>query len=184
MTVLGIDSRSEFSILLPRIVKILWVEFTQNYTFFLEIPLGPHWFKKKKKCCGWRKERKNWVRGDQQWGWGTWVRWGSVSNWFCLYCRDQSASATYYFNDQYAAETMNKTWLYFKTLKQGEDEETLRNEQVHCSKSRGVVVTEKGICKMVTFAYLTLHRASCVPHACTSQYQKIYQRILWIITFP
>lgn len=44
--------------------------------------------------------------------------------------RDQSASATYYFNDQYAAETMNKTWLYFKTLKQGEDEETLRNEQV------------------------------------------------------
>ncbi|XP_039710310.1 platelet-activating factor acetylhydrolase isoform X1 [Pteropus medius] len=44
--------------------------------------------------------------------------------------RDQSASATYYFNDQYAAETVNKSWLYFKTLKRREEEATLRNEQV------------------------------------------------------
>ncbi|KAB1261307.1 Platelet-activating factor acetylhydrolase [Camelus dromedarius] len=44
--------------------------------------------------------------------------------------RDESASATYYFRDQTAAETGNKTWLYIRTLKQGDEEFPLRNEQV------------------------------------------------------
>ncbi|XP_072800965.1 platelet-activating factor acetylhydrolase isoform X4 [Vicugna pacos] len=44
--------------------------------------------------------------------------------------RDESASATYYFRDQTAAETGNKTWLYIRTLKQGDEEFPLRNGQV------------------------------------------------------
>ncbi|EPY76613.1 hypothetical protein CB1_001402117 [Camelus ferus] len=44
--------------------------------------------------------------------------------------RDESASATYYFRDQTAAETGNKTWLYIRTLKRGDEEFPLRNEQV------------------------------------------------------
>ncbi|XP_004590479.2 platelet-activating factor acetylhydrolase [Ochotona princeps] len=44
--------------------------------------------------------------------------------------RDGSAAATYYFNNQCDAEVGNRSWLYFKTLKQDEDEKTTRNEQV------------------------------------------------------
>lgn len=43
--------------------------------------------------------------------------------------RDESASATYYFQDQFAAKTDNKTWLYFKIPKQ-RDESFERNKQV------------------------------------------------------
>lgn len=43
--------------------------------------------------------------------------------------RDESASATYYFQDQFAAKTDNKTWLYFKIPKQW-DESFERNKQV------------------------------------------------------
>lgn len=54
-------------------MKILWVEFTQNYTFFLEIPLGPHWFKKKKSAVDEeKKERTEWGEinnGDEERGW-------------------------------------------------------------------------------------------------------------------
>ncbi|XP_062042213.1 platelet-activating factor acetylhydrolase isoform X1 [Lepus europaeus] len=44
--------------------------------------------------------------------------------------RDGSASATYYFKDQSAAEIGNRSWLYYKTLKQDEEEIPIRNEQV------------------------------------------------------
>lgn len=60
----------------------------------------------------------------------------------CLYCRDGSASATYYFSDQTAAEIGNKTWLYLKILKPGE-RVPLRHEQVHCSRWTADVVTQK-----------------------------------------
>ncbi|KFO36219.1 platelet-activating factor acetylhydrolase [Fukomys damarensis] len=42
--------------------------------------------------------------------------------------RDESASATYYFQDQSAAESSNKSWLYFRSAKA--ESETLRKEQV------------------------------------------------------
>ncbi|XP_003789295.1 platelet-activating factor acetylhydrolase isoform X1 [Otolemur garnettii] len=45
--------------------------------------------------------------------------------------RDRSASATYYFEDQLAAETGNKTWLYLQILRREEDELSVRNQQVH-----------------------------------------------------
>lgn len=59
--------------------------------------------------------------------------------------RDGSASATYYFNDQSAAEKGNKTWLYLKTLKPGEDEVPLRHEQVQqrakeCSQALNLIL--------------------------------------------
>ncbi|XP_071469437.1 platelet-activating factor acetylhydrolase [Marmota flaviventris] len=58
--------------------------------------------------------------------------------------RDGSASATYYFEDQSAAETRNRSWLYFKTLEQGE-EETFRKQQVQqrakeCSEALNVIL--------------------------------------------
>ncbi|XP_035969347.2 platelet-activating factor acetylhydrolase isoform X4 [Halichoerus grypus] len=43
--------------------------------------------------------------------------------------RDGSASATYYFKDQSAAEIGNKSWLYLQSLKSEEEEMPLRNEQ-------------------------------------------------------
>ncbi|XP_017497495.3 platelet-activating factor acetylhydrolase isoform X1 [Manis javanica] len=58
--------------------------------------------------------------------------------------RDGSASATYYFSDQTAAEIGNKTWLYFKILKPGE-QLPLRHEQVQqrakeCSQALSLIL--------------------------------------------
>ncbi|KAF6365070.1 phospholipase A2 group VII [Rhinolophus ferrumequinum] len=59
--------------------------------------------------------------------------------------RDRSASATYYYDDQSAAERGEKTWLYLKTLKPGEEEVPLRNEQVQlrakeCSQALDLIL--------------------------------------------
>ncbi|XP_061050988.1 platelet-activating factor acetylhydrolase isoform X1 [Eubalaena glacialis] len=59
--------------------------------------------------------------------------------------RDGSASATYYFKDQSAAEIGNKTWLYLRTLKRGKEEFPLRNEQVlqrakECSQALNLIL--------------------------------------------
>ncbi|XP_032505587.1 platelet-activating factor acetylhydrolase isoform X2 [Phocoena sinus] len=59
--------------------------------------------------------------------------------------RDGSASATYYFKDQSAAEIGNQTWLYLRTLKRGEEEFPLRNEQVlqrakECSQALDLIL--------------------------------------------
>uniref|UniRef100_A0A4X1V305 Platelet-activating factor acetylhydrolase n=2 Tax=Sus scrofa TaxID=9823 RepID=A0A4X1V305_PIG len=59
--------------------------------------------------------------------------------------RDGSASATYFFKDQSAAEIRNKTWLYLRTLGKGEEEFPLRNEQVRqraeeCSQALSMIL--------------------------------------------
>ncbi|XP_059966078.1 platelet-activating factor acetylhydrolase isoform X3 [Mesoplodon densirostris] len=59
--------------------------------------------------------------------------------------RDGSASATYYFKDQSAAEIGNQTWLYLRTPKRGEEEFPLRNEQVlqrakECSQALNLIL--------------------------------------------
>uniref|UniRef100_A0A673T6J6 Platelet-activating factor acetylhydrolase n=1 Tax=Suricata suricatta TaxID=37032 RepID=A0A673T6J6_SURSU len=59
--------------------------------------------------------------------------------------RDGSASATYYFKDQSAVEIGNKSWLYLKTLRPGDQEVPLRNEQVHqrakeCSQALDLIL--------------------------------------------
>ncbi|XP_066108184.1 platelet-activating factor acetylhydrolase-like [Saccopteryx bilineata] len=64
--------------------------------------------------------------------------------------RDGSAAATYYFNDQAAAEQGNKSWLYFKTREQGEEEKSLRNAQVRqrakeCSQALDVILSGKPV---------------------------------------
>nr|BAG59587.1 unnamed protein product [Homo sapiens] len=58
--------------------------------------------------------------------------------------RDRSASATYYFKDQSAAEIGDKSWLYLRTLKQ-EEETHIRNEQVRqrakeCSQALSLIL--------------------------------------------
>ncbi|EPQ04423.1 Platelet-activating factor acetylhydrolase [Myotis brandtii] len=60
--------------------------------------------------------------------------------------RDGSASATYYFDDQSAAEIGKKSWLYLKTPQQGENEVLLRNSQVRqrakeCSQALDVMLS-------------------------------------------
>ncbi|XP_048858244.1 platelet-activating factor acetylhydrolase isoform X2 [Brienomyrus brachyistius] len=53
--------------------------------------------------------------------------------------RDESASATYYFNkkceieqqDDQASDNLEQVWMYYRPLKPGEDEFSLRNKQVH-----------------------------------------------------
>ncbi|XP_070442264.1 platelet-activating factor acetylhydrolase isoform X2 [Equus przewalskii] len=59
--------------------------------------------------------------------------------------RDGSASATYYFQDQSAAEIGNKSWLYFRSLKREEEEVLVRNEQVQqrakeCSQALDLIL--------------------------------------------
>ncbi|KAF3831605.1 hypothetical protein GH733_000417 [Mirounga leonina] len=59
--------------------------------------------------------------------------------------RDGSASATYYFKDQSAAEIGNKSWLYLQSLKSEEEEMPLRNEQVQkrakeCSQALDLIL--------------------------------------------
>nr|XP_045012550.1 platelet-activating factor acetylhydrolase [Jaculus jaculus]XP_045012551.1 platelet-activating factor acetylhydrolase [Jaculus jaculus] len=58
--------------------------------------------------------------------------------------RDGSASATYYFEDQLAAEKKTKSWLYLKTVKRDEAER-VRKEQVQqrakdCSQALSVIL--------------------------------------------
>ncbi|XP_036861719.2 platelet-activating factor acetylhydrolase isoform X2 [Manis javanica] len=53
--------------------------------------------------------------------------------------RDGSASATYYFSDQTAAEIGNKTWLYFKILKPGE-QLPLRHEQDSIDRNKIAII--------------------------------------------
>ncbi|KAB0338101.1 hypothetical protein FD754_024805, partial [Muntiacus muntjak] len=58
---------------------------------------------------------------------------------------DGSASSTYYFKDQSAVETGSKSWLYLRTLKRGEEEFPLRNEQVRqrakeCSQALSLIL--------------------------------------------
>ncbi|XP_069879689.1 platelet-activating factor acetylhydrolase isoform X1 [Dipodomys merriami] len=58
--------------------------------------------------------------------------------------RDGSASATYYFEDQHAAELGNKTWLYFKTLT-WEEGKIIRKKQVQqrakeCSRALSLIL--------------------------------------------
>ncbi|KAF6115540.1 phospholipase A2 group VII [Phyllostomus discolor] len=60
--------------------------------------------------------------------------------------RDGSASATYYFNNQSAAETGNRSWLYLRTLRQGEEQAPLRSAQVQqrakeCSEALNVLLS-------------------------------------------
>ncbi|XP_055982077.1 platelet-activating factor acetylhydrolase [Sorex fumeus] len=57
--------------------------------------------------------------------------------------RDESASATYYFQDQSAAKTENKTWMYLKIPKQEDSSE--RNKQVRqrakeCSRALNLIL--------------------------------------------
>ncbi|XP_036104756.1 platelet-activating factor acetylhydrolase [Molossus molossus] len=66
--------------------------------------------------------------------------------------RDRSASATYYFDDQSAAEAGNKTWLYLRTLQPGEkeSEKTIRNTQVRqrakeCSQALDVILSGRPV---------------------------------------
>ncbi|XP_062952725.1 platelet-activating factor acetylhydrolase isoform X2 [Cynocephalus volans] len=59
--------------------------------------------------------------------------------------RDGSASATYYFKDESAAEIGNKSWLYLKTVKQEDEEIPVRNEQVRqrakeCSQALNLIL--------------------------------------------
>lgn len=73
---------------------------------------------------------------------------GSASathNLICMYHRDGSASATYYFDDQMAAKTDNKSWLYLKMLKQ-EEEERVRKEQVQFRERRGAATLKACVC--------------------------------------
>lgn len=56
---------------------------------------------------------------------------------FCWYCRDESASATYYCKKKSVSETeeestpnMEKEWIYYRKLKSGEEERCLRHKQV------------------------------------------------------
>uniref|UniRef100_A0A8C7ENJ0 Platelet-activating factor acetylhydrolase n=1 Tax=Neovison vison TaxID=452646 RepID=A0A8C7ENJ0_NEOVI len=60
-------------------------------------------------------------------------------------CRDGSASATYYFQDQSAAEIGNKSWLYLQSLKTEEEEMSVRSEQVQkrakeCSQALDLIL--------------------------------------------
>lgn len=60
--------------------------------------------------------------------------------------RDGSASATYYFKDQSAAEIGNKSWLYLRALRKGEEQAPLRSAQVQqrakeCSEALNVVLS-------------------------------------------
>nr|XP_020736380.1 platelet-activating factor acetylhydrolase [Odocoileus virginianus texanus] len=59
--------------------------------------------------------------------------------------RDGSACSTYYFKDQPAAEIGSKSWLYLRTVKRGEEEFPLRNEQVQqrakeCSQALSLIL--------------------------------------------
>lgn len=59
--------------------------------------------------------------------------------------RDGSASATYYFKNQSAVERGSKSWLYLRTLKRGEGEFPLRNEQLQqrakeCSQALSLIL--------------------------------------------
>ncbi|XP_045399639.1 platelet-activating factor acetylhydrolase [Lemur catta] len=59
--------------------------------------------------------------------------------------RNGSASATYYFKDQSAAEIGNKSWLYFRTLKSGDDVKSERNKQLRhrakeCSQALDLIL--------------------------------------------
>ncbi|XP_032196069.1 platelet-activating factor acetylhydrolase isoform X1 [Mustela erminea] len=59
--------------------------------------------------------------------------------------RDGSASATYYFQDQSAAEIGNKSWLYLQSLKTEEEEMSVRSEQVQkrakeCSQALDLIL--------------------------------------------
>lgn len=59
--------------------------------------------------------------------------------------RDGSASATYYFKDQSAAEIGNKSWSYLQELKPGDEEIHVRNEQVQkrakeCSQALNLIL--------------------------------------------
>lgn len=73
-------------------------------------------------------------------------------------CRDGSASATYYFQDQSAAEIGNKSWLYLQSLKTEEEEMSVRSEQVRGSR-RGGSWRLKCICKCVK---------ACSCHLCAT----------------
>ncbi|KAM5327945.1 platelet-activating factor acetylhydrolase isoform 1-T2 [Glossophaga mutica] len=60
--------------------------------------------------------------------------------------RDGSASATYYYKDQSAAEIGNKSWLYLRVLRQGEEQAPLRSAQVQqrakeCSEALNVILS-------------------------------------------
>lgn len=111
------------------------------------------------------------------------TRTSSISDRFCLYRRDGSASATYFFKDQSAAEIRNKTWLYLRTLGKGEEEFPLRNEQARCGKKTG------GWCPQSTGTMMTLvnwivhmaDRALKSPHFPSP---KLCGRVLWGITLP
>lgn len=69
----------------------------------------------------------------------------AAHNLICVCRRDGSASATYYFDDQMAAKTDNKSWLYLKMLKQ-EEEERVRKEQVRFRERRGAVALKACVC--------------------------------------
>lgn len=71
--------------------------------------------------------------------------WNFPSSWVSLSCRDQSASATYYFHEKPESERANdnvpkpsasaednlvKEWMYYRSLQHGESEFPLRNKQV------------------------------------------------------
>lgn len=100
-----------------------------------------------------------------------------------LYCRDGSASATYYFKDQSAAEIGNKSWSYLQELKPGDEEIHVRNEQVCCSRRRGDGVTKKHVQNDDTCQF-NLHAVRCPPSSSTSHSPKTCQKTLGVTHFP
>ena len=127
---------------------------------FLRTPLGPLWFKKKKSRVEEGKSERIKDGGEEHER-----NTSDISHWFCLYRRDGSASATYYFKNQSAVEIGSKSWLYLRTLKRGEEEFPLRNEQVRWGREE-VACWPKDVGKMMTFVYLIIsHRADCAPRS-------------------
>ncbi|XP_075411116.1 platelet-activating factor acetylhydrolase isoform X2 [Tenrec ecaudatus] len=59
--------------------------------------------------------------------------------------RDESASATYYFKDQSAAEKGDKSWVYIRSINSNEDHTAIRNNQVRqrakeCSQALDLIL--------------------------------------------
>lgn len=94
----------------------------------------------------WKKTGKS-ESSEGSWGWGAWEGMKerkSEGRALTLFdCRDGSASATYYFQDQSAAEIGNKSWLYLQSLKTEEEEMSVRSEQVRGSRRGGGLETKK-----------------------------------------
>lgn len=131
----------------------------------------------------WLKKNVEWKKGNQKESRMRVRNTSDVRHWFCLHYRDGSASSTYYFKDQSAVEIGSKSWLYLRTLKRGEEEFPIRNEQVRCRKRRGGVLTKKQAKWWHLFISLFYIGQTVSLGLLTSHSQKICQKILWVIKF-